>query len=87
MGFSELKEKARNSLKGHYKDAIIMMLVMGLVSVLFAFVGGLLDSIFKTTVPTQTIEFLGQKVSYSSAGLFAAIFTALSLRYKAVCGA
>ena len=78
MNFKELKENARNSLKGHYKDAIIMFIVLGLISSVAACVGMGLDAVFKTGGTTTTYEFMGQTVSTTSVGVFASIFSVIS---------
>ena len=74
MGFSELKENARKSLKGNYKDAIIMLIFLFLISFVAGFIGSLLDNTFGFT-NEQTIEIGTFHYVSKSAGLFTSIFT------------
>lgn len=75
MNFSELKENARNSLKGHYKDAIIMTLVVALVSGIIGSAGVFFDYIFKTGATTDTVVIFGQTIKTTTSGLFVSIFS------------
>ena len=45
----KIKMSAKESLKGHYGEIILMFIVYALVCFAFGFVAGLLDGIFKTT--------------------------------------
>ena len=73
MELNELKEKARKSLKGHYKDAIILLIVFTIISAVIGAIGGVLDSSLKTI--GEPMEIMGSKIP--TAGLFTSIATTI----------
>lgn len=74
MGFSELKENARESMKGYYKDAIIMVIVLALISAAAGFIGGALDTALNLKT-TSEVVFMGVKTTTTTGGVFTGLAT------------
>lgn len=72
MNFSELKEKARKSMKGNYMDAIIMVLIVGFISGVVGFIAGTIDGALGLSQNTKIVIFNTSYTSYS-AGLFTSL--------------
>ena len=72
MSFSELKEDAKKSLKGKYSDAIIMIIVYGLIAGAIAGICGYIDGALGLT-QEQTIVMFGQELKSTNPGIFTAL--------------
>ena len=69
MKFSELKESARKSMKGYYKDAIIMVVVIAIIAAAGGFIAGILDNALGL-VKTEEVVIFGVKATSKTAGIF-----------------
>lgn len=57
MSRAELKESAKASLKGKYKDFIIMLLVYGLITAVVSCIGSYLDKALGLVITNETVYF------------------------------
>ena len=76
MSFSELKNDAKKSLKGKYGDAIIMIIIYGLIAGVAASIGGVIDKALGLQYES-TITLFDQTVKLSGSGIFTIVFTVI----------
>lgn len=73
MGFSELKENAKKSLKGKYGDIIIMFIIVALISALAGALGAGLDNLLNLS-KHEIVDLGFTTFTYTTTGLFTSLF-------------
>ena len=73
MGFSELKENAKKSLKGKYGDIIVMFIIVALISALAGALGAGLDNLLNLS-KHEIVDLGFTTFTYTTTGLFTSLF-------------